>query len=246
MAKTNVFKAGSIQLTQADLQAAAGDNADGVEVYTGAGDTAIDFGRGNSFLDEGDSPREIIQTFRNTSANDVVLAICPGYFSSAANVLGEGNVPADFIIADGTLTKGADATLKTLVVTSSPKTVVDFLGFIKQVPTRVLGFKIKVDDAVQLEEPLYYRDNNPFGGLAEDRVNPSSMKDDSLSDEKAAIISNLGWQFDGTHIVVYKVRTGRTVTITWKCGAAMNPSLELDAKYRKAKKYVAVATVKNM
>jgi hypothetical protein len=243
---TDKMKVGSMTLDARDLQEAAANNANGVEAYTGAGDTSIEFGRANSFIDEGNSLREVIQKISNPSANDVIVALCPGYYGTAANIIGEGNVAADFIIADGTQTSGADATLKTLTVSQSPSKVVDLLGYAGKAPMRILRAKLKVDNVEQLEEPLYYRDNNPFGLQGEDRVFPSSTKDDSQSDEKTAVIPNMNWQFDGTHIITYKIKAGRSVTITWGIGATQNPTQELERKYRKAKQYVASATVKNM
>lgn len=240
------MKVGSMTLDARDLQEAAANNANGVEAYTGAGDTSLEFGRANSFIDEGNSLREVIQKISNPSGNDVIVALCPGYYGAAASIIGEGNVPADFIIADGTQTSGADAAVKTLVVSQSPSKVVDLLGYCKVAPMRVLRAKLKVDNVEQLEEPLYIRDNNPFGLQAEDRVFPSSTKDDSQSDEKTAVINNLGWQFDATKIITYKIKAGRSVTITWGFGATLNPTQELERKFRKAKQYVASATVKNI
>lgn len=205
--------------------------------YTGAGDPGLQFNGGaSSFADENKTGLHYSMTLANAGANavDRLIAIVPGYLSNAADIKDAAGNVVDAIIKEG-LVIGVVADGDALFANGLPKSLNEFLGFIKYNPTRFTGLKMKVDDAEQFDESIYIKQMSPFRNLTDDQIYPANYKDSSQTDDKRVEIPLENFQMDNNTIVIMKVKAGRTVTLTWFAGAIKNNAYELAVKAQTAR-----------
>lgn len=198
--------------------------------YVGIGDLSLDFtGSGSSFLDEGAGSQQFTVTITNTgtAAEDQILALFPGYFSSAASIKDASGVAADAIVTDGSIITTAD---KQVVCTGSPKAIAEFQEFCKRNPTRFTGLKMLVNNSDQFEKAIYIKKLSPFKNLEDYSIVPSTFKDSTQTDDKRCEIPLNDFQIDDQTTVVFTLLAGRTVTFTFFAGAIQNGAAELNKK----------------
>jgi hypothetical protein len=162
------------------------------------------------------------------------VALCPGYFDAAANVKDSNGVAVAAIITEGTII-GTQGTADRLTGSGKPKSIVDFLGFIKYNPTRFTGVKIQVDNSIQFDEQIYIKQNSPFRNLQDFQIYPNSYKDSTQNDDKRVEIPLDSYQMDNNTTVTTVIQAGRSVTYTWFVGAIKNQAFELANKAEAAR-----------
>lgn len=207
------------------------------DFYTGKNDPGICFeGAASSFADEGKTGLIYTMTLSNqeTSAVNRSVALCPGYFDAAANVKDSNGVAVAAIITEGTII-GTQGTADRLTGSGKPKSIVDFLGFIKYNPTRFTGVKIQVDNSIQFDEQIYIKQNSPFRNLQDFQIYPNSYKDSTQNDDKRVEIPLDSYQMDNNTTVTTVIQAGRSVTYTWFVGAIKNQAFELANKAEAAR-----------
>lgn len=193
-------------------------------------DLGIEFmGGASSFADEGKTGLIYTMTITNNGANavDRSLALNPGYFTSASDIKDSNGTAVDAIVAEGTII-GAGVTACTGA--GKPKSITEFLAFLKYNPTRFTGLKIKVDDSSQFDNIIYIKQNSPFRNLQDKQITPNTYKDSTQTDDKRVEIPLEDFQMDNNTTVTTVISAGRTVTFSWFVGAIKNQAYELANK----------------
>lgn len=211
---------------------------EGNAVYTGQGDPGLQFNGGASnFADENKTGLNYSMTIANVGANavDRLIALFPGYLDAAADIKDASGTAVAAIIKESTEVVGTIAGGNNVSAAGLPKSINEFLGFLKHNPTRFTGLKMKVDDAEQFEESIYIKQMSPFRNLTDDFIYPSNFKDSSQNDDKRVEIPLENFQMDNNTIVILKIKAGRTVTLTWFAGAIKNQAYELAVKAQTAR-----------
>jgi hypothetical protein len=221
-------------MTEAQKAALAARNLspayEGQDLYTGAGDVGVQFeGSASSFADEGKTGLIYTMTITNNAANaiDRSLALNPGYFTSASEIKDSNGSAVAAIVAEGTIV-GSGVTACTGA--GKPKSITEFLGFLKYNPTRFTGVKMLVDDAAQFDNTIYIKQNSPFRNLEDRQVYPNVYKDSTQTDTKRVEIPLEDYQMDNNTTVITTISAGRTVTFSWFVGAIKNAAFELAQK----------------
>lgn len=199
-------------------------------VYNGYGDAGIEFlGNASSFADEGKSGLiyTMVITNQGTCAVDRKLALCPGYFTSATDIKDASGTAVDAIVAEGTII-GATSTACTGAGT--PKSITEFLAFIKYNPTRFTGLKMLVDNSAQFDNTIYVKQNSPFRNLQDMDITPNAYKDSTQTDDKRVEIPLEQYQMDNNTTVITTISASRKVTFNWFVGAIKNQAYELAVK----------------
>jgi hypothetical protein len=201
--------------------------------YTGSGDVSVQFNGGaSSFVDENKTGLHYSMTIKNIGANSVdrLIALLPAYLSLAADIKDASGSAVAAVIKEGAEVVGTIVGGDALSANGSPKSINEFLGFLKNNPTRFTGLKMKVDDSAQFEENIYIKQMSPFRNLTDDVIVPANYKDSNQTDDKRVEIPLENFQMDSNTIVIMKVLAGRTITMTWFAGAIKNQSYELAVK----------------
>ena len=241
-ANSGATRVGTMVISDAELKQAMKARAEGAN-YTGAGDNLLDFGRASSFIDEARSGKTFSMALKNEGVNDIFVAICPGYFTDPADIKTAAGVPADAIIKDGVIVIDAgQPTEKTLRVTGSPRPASTLLGYVQNIPSRLVGISVRVSDSAQLDEPLILRSETPFEVASEVQVIPSDFQLSADSNENLVRLDNLGdWTLSSQNILLYKVRAGKTATLSMVFGASLNIVKGVNNKAEEARLNVAGA-----
>jgi hypothetical protein len=202
------------------------------DVYVGRNDHAIQFeGNASSFADEGKTGLIFTMTIANigSAATDRSIALCPGYFGAAADIKDSNGNAVAAIVSEGTIV-GAAGTNDILSGKGKPKSITEFLGFIKYNPSRFTGLKILVDNSAQFDNIIYVKQNSPFRNLQDMQIYPNTYKDSTQNDDKRVEIPLENFQMDNNTTVTTVISAGRTVTYTWFVGAIKNSAYELASK----------------
>jgi hypothetical protein len=210
---------------------------EGDPMYTGRGDVSVQFdGAASSFADEGKTGLIYTMTITNTGANavDRSIALNPGYFTAATDVKDSNGTAVDAIVAEGVII-GTTLALNALVGSGKPKTITEFLGFLKYNPTRFTGLKMLVDNSAQFDNQIYMKQNSPFRNLQDKQIYPNTFKDSTQQDDKRAEIPLDDFQMDNNTTVTTVISAGRTVTYSWFVGAIKNAAFELATKAQVAR-----------
>lgn len=218
--------------TEAELMKAMASNASGN--YNGQGDLALDYGDASNWGNENKSQRQFVFDLKNTGSADVTLALCPGSHALAAIKDANGNA-VDAILKEGEVisdTTNADATKK-LSAKGLPKSIDEFLLYVKNHPTRIHTMKFQVSDESVLSNPMYFKTITPFAGAAEfDQFTPANSIDENTQQSNRATcdLQAIDFQFNCDRHIVYTIPAGKTVQVTMLIGAISNESLELSRK----------------
>jgi len=202
------------------------------QMYIGQNDISVEFLGGSNFAGANPSGLNfgIKLTNSGKSAKDRVVAIIPGYFDNAADIIADlTGLAVDAIVADGTMV-GGEGDGDCLVGSGTPKKIADFIKFIKHNPTRISFIKMLVDDEAQIEEPIYIKKLSPFRNLEDVTLYPSVYKDSNQQNAKRVEIETPDLQFDNQTIVIYRIGAGRTVSMNFFPTAVANTAATLAKK----------------
>lgn len=221
-------KVGSISISDKTLNKALAGKAEGT-AYTGAGDPFINFGNASSFLDEDQSGKRFNINLVNTESTDITVNIndIVGAISGALE------------IKEGVITGSAQTGLS---CTGSPRPADVLVNYVKQFPTRIRSIKFKVDNAEQLDEPIYYIHENPFKSPVEEQRVPSDFQSQDTNNPNMVEVNDIqDWQLSRISTIKYTVRAGRTVSLAILCGGTFDGSQALAEKADEAAENVALA-----
>jgi len=218
---------GDIEVSDEQLRRAVKANAEGEsEGYVGAGDTILDFGKANSFVDESRAEKRFNISIKNHSQSDETIVLFPGYKTSyeGKTILTDGNFKT---------TEGANNT--TVVVLSAKSTGTQTIeclkNYIKNNPTRLSKIDIKVDNEEQLDEPFTYRETSPFqSDVVVVRTPSDYIGSDTQNPKAAAIDETKGFVLSDTTELEFKLRAGRTINLSLVFGASVDMTKAINKK----------------
>lgn len=217
-------KVGSIDINDKMLQQALAAKAEGA-TYTGLGDNMLDFGSGSSFLDEDSTGKRVSIKISNAGAedkllqlNDIIAAV------EGATVISEGTPVAD------------------ITVKGSPRPVDILVAYLKKYPTRLRSIKLNVDNSEQLDEPIRYRQETPWKTYMEEERIPSDYQSQDTNNPNMSEVDDIkDWVLSDQATILYNVRAGRSVTLSFLFGATLDSAKALDKKANDAAQTVAAA-----
>lgn len=193
----------------------------------------FDFGGiSKTFADSIKSARQFKVTITNLLATDEEIYLTPGPLYHAQATIADGVLRTE----TNPLAAYASVAGTALAFTSqgSPNTIENFLQFIYNNPTRLLGMKITSTLADQMEEALIIDRISPFKSNLESTPKfLASYQDENTFRDKVVTIP-LMEQLDNQTVIRLNIKADSTINITFYCGAIMNQAVVLDKQARKA------------
>lgn len=194
-----------------------------------------DFGgeNGQSFASEYAAGREFTIVFENNTAVDRTIAICPAYYDTVARLAAEGHSDVTAILTDGIIATDGSGDL-TATSGNPGKTIFGLMQWIKQNPTRIVGFYMQCDTRSQFETKMTYQNLAPFAPLGTQIISLSKFRPaNQLGTDKieADLIKN-GTVLDmnDQNLVKLVVKQGVTLTVNFYFGAVDNRAAKLRAR----------------
>jgi len=166
-----------------------------------------------------------------SAAVDQSIALLPAYFTDKTQVKNSAGVAVAAIVAEGQIISTANAVV---TATGKPKSINEFLAFVKLNPVRITGMKIKVDDSSQFVNDILFRKESPLKDLGYITKSPANYQNSMQNNDKIVEIPLTDAQFDNQTSVVTTIGAGRTMTITFFIGAIRNEAAMLDAAVKSA------------
>jgi hypothetical protein len=221
-------KVGSIEVTDKLLQTAMSGKAEG-SAYTGAADPTINFGNASSFIDEDQSGKRFNFNITNTTDTDQVINI--------NDIIGA--IAGSLELKEGVITGSAQTGLSCV---GSPRKTDLLVNYVKQYPSRIRSIKFKVDNAEQLDEPIYFITETPFKSQVEEQRVPSDYQSQDTNNPNMVEVSDVkDWLLSNKSTIKYCVHAGRQVSISILFGASFDEVQALEEKAQTAAENVAVA-----
>ncbi len=170
--------------------------------------------------------RRITVKITNESEDDQIVVICPGSYSDVEDILDGNGEAADLIISD--------SEENGVTTTVSKNRVAKFLAYLQANNLHIKGLRLIVDNAEQLQKPLFYRSEDIFNRDAGDEIIPAEFKNENQTDANIATISldEYGWILGADAVLTYEMGAGRTAQIVFEFGEDFKPSQVVEAKVR--------------
>jgi hypothetical protein len=198
--------------------------------------TGIQFsGNAQDWGNEAQTTRNFKFTLNNTgtSADDQIIALCPGPYGAAADIKVPAGTTITAIVADGNIITTQD---KVVSCVGSPTSVAIFKDYILNNPTRATKIQIRSNSAEQLQELIQIVKINPFTGMSPEQISPATyLKPENANDKLVNFFLN-DFQLDRQTIVYFKLLAGASISITIWPGATANQAAELAVEAAKAKR----------
>lgn len=220
-------KVGDIVFTSKEMKEALMANADGSqENYVGLGDDMVNFGSADSFIDESDAAREFTMRITNNTSTTQKIQLNEILENVAGHtLLKEGNV----------VTEGEGSSAVHMVAAGDPRSIDVLLEYIKKNPIRVRAIKFNVSSEQQLDEPLKYQTQTPFMTDSTIQKVPSTFQDQNTNNTKTVEVELKDWILGHSSTILYSIRSGVSVNLTFFFGASLDASKALEKKYNRAK-----------
>lgn len=216
-------KLGSIPVDDRAMQRALDGKAEG-GAYVGAGDNMLDFQQASSFINEDNSGKRFQIRISNKTADDQKINLNPTLEVEGYENLKEGTIKAD------------------LTAVGAPRSIDVLLAYLKANPTRVQNMSFLVDSIEQLDEPIMQRTETPWKSFSEEQRIPSDFQDGSTQNLNKVTVDDIsGWRMSPMHTMLYKLKAGKTVTISFIFGASLDCAEALNKKAIEAAENVTVA-----
>ncbi len=236
--KNKAMKRNSLNISARELEELArngnfsqfeGEAVGDGKYYDGRNDDFMEFGGSiKSFLErQSGNGRIFVMDVTNTSpgGTDRNIILMPGYSS-------EGRPAGSVIITDGVQTLAPGETVTGL---GKPKLIQNFLDFIQNHPTIVLGFKVRATNfPSQLDAVVNVRELSPFRTMESREIFMAAYQDEDTYQDKVVTVPEEIIACDQSEVSLL-VLANEKVTITWFVGAILNDAVALKKKWGKAK-----------
>ena len=187
-------------------------------------------GSGQNFVAEDGTSDMYRLTLANkgNSADDQLIAICPGDNYTAAELSTILGRTVAAVIADGSIVTTTD---KVVTCEGTPGKVVSFKKSFLRKPQRYTLLTIEVDNTVQLSQPIEVLTDDPYNGgfIPKKLINPHSFKSNTQQNDKLVHIPLDHFQMDANTIVLMKVKAATELTISFKPGGNVDTASMLEA-----------------
>lgn len=216
-------KMGDIIFSQKEMKDALYANADGsAQSYVGLNDDAVNFGEAESFIDESECGKVFSVRVTNTSDKTQKLQL--------NNII--QNKDGYAIMKEGAVVEG-------LTVTGDPRSFDTLAAYIVNNPIRVRSIKLNVSDESQLDVPLKHLAESAFMSEVIHQVVPADSHDQKTTNTKTVDLEFKNWIISDTSTLLYEVRAGVSVNITFRFGASIDGAHTLKSKHARATRTAA-------
>ncbi len=161
---------------------------------------------------------------RNETNKPVLLALFPGYYTKAADIMNQQGKTVDAILTEGVVFTHED---KNVTCYGNPKAFGEFKAFALYNPQKMKSLTMRVDDASQFGQTINVQSLSPYRNLGDKRISPAQYKDAKQTNDKLVSIPLGDVQMDSNTVITYTVMPGREVEFTWFLDCMSNPSEEL-------------------
>lgn len=191
-----------------------------------------DFGGegGNSFASEFGAGREFTITFFNDTLVDRTVAICPAYYDTVARMASEGHSDITAILNDGVIATDGGGDL-TATSGNQGKTIYGLMQWIKNNPTRIVGFTMQCETRAQFETKMSYQNLAPFAPLERTDISLSRFRPASQlgTDKIDADLIKIDRVIDmnDQNLVRMVIKKDATVVVNFFFGAVDNRAAKL-------------------
>lgn len=190
-------------------------------------------GSGQNFAQEVQSDKYFRLELSNngSSAEDQLIALCPGRYASAGELSSVLGVTVAAIIGDGTILNTLN---KEITCTGEPTTVVSWLRYFLRHASRFTGITLESTNTAQFSQIIKVYEEEPYVALNTIlSVNPNTYKSNSQFNDKLINIPLDHFQLDDSHIVVFVLKANTTLTITLSPGAYQDANQMLQNEARR-------------
>ena len=201
----------------------------GVPFYGASAENAVDA------LNSNFTAKYVITNKLDTSAR---VVLCPGYFSSLAEINASRKIAADAILAEGDMIVDS---AKKLSAKGEPYNISELLNFAKLNPLRFTHLKVTVDEAAQLENNIEIVFLSPFRSMGDARITPANYKTANQTNDKIADIPLPDFQMSDQVLMYTTILPGRTVSFLWSVGAIYNSAANLQEEFKRYEQVLAKA-----
>ncbi len=190
------------------------------EMYSGYGDEFLDMGKGADFSQEMATGKIFVITIANGSAAIQKVLLTPSLSpSDEYRVIRDGQIPT---------AAGAGA-IATLVGSGSPSTIKEWLAYIADNPSRVLGFQVSSDSALQLAKIITITRKSPYGTLENELIPLVAYRSENAFNDKLATVRR-PFQVDNQTEVTVDIPANSTTSFVLYMGASLNVAKALNDK----------------
>jgi hypothetical protein len=173
-------------------------------------------------------------TIKNNMDRPVLLALSAGYMDTLPHLVKNlQGINVDAVLTEGVVFSEDEADVTCY---GDPKSVDEFLAFVKLNPVAFRMLKLRVDDASQFEQNISVQRISPFGMPSSNRIAPGVHKDAKQTNDRLVDIPLDDLQMDSQTVLTYTVAPGREVSFTWFVQASNNASNELRKVMQRLKK----------
>ena len=216
-------KLGDIVFSSKEMKDALHANADGAMAnYVGINDDMVNFGEAESFVDESEGSKEFSLRITNGSQATQKLQF---------NEIIE-NVAGHALLKEGQIAEG-------LTAEGDPRSIDALIAYILANPTRVRSVKLNVSEEGQLDEPLKFIRETPFMTSVTKQTVPSTYQTQNTTNTKTVEVDLKDWILGNSSTILYSVRAGVSVNMTFCFGASLDTAEALRKKHARATKTAA-------
>lgn len=116
-----------------------------------------------------------------TAAIDQTIAIIPAYFTDASKIKDAAGAAVAAILKEGNVITTTNAVVTAV---GKPKSIDEFLLFVKLNSMRITGIKMNVDDSAQFSEDILIRKESPLRDLGFTTISPANYKNSQQMNDK--------------------------------------------------------------
>lgn len=203
------------------------DGFEGSTNYTGYGDDMLDFGGNFSFASVTDAQRTYVMTLVNAHTAALKTYLLPGisYYSGHS---------IDGVAKDGTYYDTAH-TGTHFTGSGSPSTIAEFYSFLMNNPIQLLGMRIEGSLTAQVQQQIEVTEFSPFRQLGSRVWNLNTNQTENTYRDKIVTFATAGIVMGGQTQMKLTVPAACTTTVTFYCGAILNPHAALANKTTRAR-----------
>lgn len=208
------------------------DYAFGGGNYIGAGEFDFDgkLGSTNSFLSELSGSRPYQLTIANTYPTAKVIAICPGMYTTVAQLAAAGIGGVDAILNDGICLESGGSTI-TATASASNQSIYTLREFVKRNPSRITHMMLQSNVTAQFEQVMTLQVVDPFSKngskplLLTDYYDVNQQRTEKISVNLLA--SDMVIDMNDQNVVLLPLVAASTLVLTFRIGGILNPAKQL-------------------
>lgn len=208
--------------------------------YDGAGEFDFDgqVGSRSSFAQELGGGRAFQVVIVNTFPTVKIVAICPGMYTTVAQLAAAGIPNVDAILNDGIMIETAGVGRVEATAAASNQSIYTLKEFVKRNPSRITHMSMVSDKENQFEQTMAVQLIDPFSRngsypiLLTDYRPPSQLQKDKITMNLLADGKVI--DMNDQNVVTLPIEPASKLSITFRIGGVLNPAKQLKTAARVA------------